>query len=99
MVYNELEGSSGTIVDPLDSTRQRQMNESGRFEDLLQPLLVDGQAVLPARPLDELREHAASQLAMFHNGVLRLKNPHRYPVGLEKNLFQLKEKLVLEARG
>ena len=99
MVYNELEGSSGTIVDPLDSTRQRQMNESGRFEDLLQPLLVDGQAVLPAQPLDELREHAASQLAMFHNGVLRLKNPHRYPVGLEKNLFQLKEKLVLEARG
>ena len=99
MVYNELEGSSGTIVDPLDSTRQRQMNESGRFEDLLQPLLVDGQAVLPAQSLDELREHAASQLAMFHNGVLRLKNPHRYPVGLEKNLFQLKEKLVLEARG
>jgi len=26
-------------------------------------------------------------------------NPHQYPVGLEKRLFDLRTRLVLEARG
>ena len=41
----------------------------------------------------------ASQLALFHPGVKRFVNPHRYPVGLEQQLFAMKTELVLRARG
>ncbi len=38
------------------------------------------------------------QLASFHSGVKRFVNPHRYPVGLERGLQDLKLRLILEAR-
>jgi nicotinate phosphoribosyltransferase len=31
--------------------------------------------------------------------VKRFVNPHRYPVGLESRLFELKTDLVMKARG
>jgi nicotinate phosphoribosyltransferase len=50
-------------------------------------------------PLEEIRTRREQQLALFHPGVKRLVHPHRYPVGLEQQLFDLKTRLILEARG
>lgn len=99
MIFNELQGPSDTIVDPLDPTRRLTLKGAQASEDLLQPLMNRGQVVALAEPLPVVRERAINQLKMFHGGVLRLSNPHRYPVGLERELFELKSKLVLQARG
>ena len=38
-------------------------------------------------------------MAGFHGGVKRLMNPHQYPVGLETDLYDLKTRLITEARN
>ena len=49
--------------------------------------------------LKDVRQRAQDQLNGFHAGVKRFVNPHQYPVGLEKQLFDLKTDLILKARG
>ena len=68
-------------------------------EDLLVPLFRGGKLVCPASTLEEIRERLQTDLAGFHDGVKRFVNPHQYPAGLEQSLYELKTKLVLEARG
>ncbi len=99
MIFNELQGPSATMIDPLDPTRQRNLDDADSSADLLRPLVRRGQVVAEAESLAAIRERVGTQLEQFHRGVLRLDNPHRYPVGLEKQLYDLKSKLVLEARS
>ncbi len=101
MIYNELQPSSGSsvIVDPLDPTKQRRLTGGETSEDLLVPLVRGGQPVYEPPGLDTIRDRAQRQLASFHTSILRHDNPHRYPVGLEKGLHELKTKLVFKARG
>jgi len=98
MIFNELQGPSNLMIDPLDPTRRRDLANADHSEDLLQPLMKDGQVVAAVESLDEIRDRVSAQLKLFHGGVLRLTNPHRYPVGLEASLYDLKSNLVLEAR-
>ena len=101
MVYDELGSLPETcvIVDPHDPSRQRKHGPEYRFEDLLVPVFRDGQKTLSLPTLDEVRQRAKSQVAMFHSAILRLDNPHNYPVGLEKSLHEKKAELVLRLRG
>ncbi len=101
MIYSELLGipSSPVIVDPLDPTRQRRTTASETFEDLLVPVARGGQLVYQSPSLDAVRDRARRQLAAFHATILRQENPHRYPAGLEKGLYELKTKMVLRERG
>ncbi|MGZ7040132.1 MAG: hypothetical protein ACXVJO_18295 [Thermoanaerobaculia bacterium] len=66
--------------------------------DLLLPVFRGGRRVLDLPSLEAIREHRARDLERFHPGIKRFENPHRYPVGLERNLFDLKTKLILETR-
>ena len=50
-------------------------------------------------PLTPIRDRTGRQLAMFHDSVRRLLNPHHFPVGLERKLHELKTALILQARG
>ena len=99
MVYDELSGPSDQIVDPLDATRRRTFESTCPHEDLLEPVFKDGSRVNKQETLQQIRQRAKAQLAMFHQGILRLDNPHRYPVGLETGLHERKSAMVLEARG
>jgi nicotinate phosphoribosyltransferase len=87
------------MIDPLDPTRQREMSAELAFEDLLKQFVDGGQVIAKPESLEQIRHRVSRQLDQFHNGVKRLANPHRYPVGLEENLHQLKSRLVLRARG
>jgi nicotinate phosphoribosyltransferase len=90
---------SFTIVDPLDLTRRKHFGPETPSEDLLVPVLHQGQLVYQPPALDQVRERARQQMAMLHPGLKRFVNPHQYPVGLELGLHELKTRLVLEARG
>ncbi len=101
MIYSELQTLSDgeVMVDPLDPTRRRRMVDNEDSEDLLVPVVRGGDVIYEQPSLDAIRERAQKQLASFHEGVLRHDNPHQYPVGLEKQLHELKTRLVLDARG
>ena len=100
MIFDQLAGEpSNVIVDPLDLTRRRNVPDSARYRDLLVPVFRRGKRVYELPGIEQIRNRRADELARFHHGVKRFENPHRYPVGLEKNLFDLKTRLVLEARG
>jgi len=100
-IYDELEGlpSPCTLVDPLDHTRRREIAADTPGEDLLVPVLRGGALVYRRPTLAEARSHAQDELARLHAGVKRFVNPHQYPVGLEQRLFDLRTRLILEARG
>jgi nicotinate phosphoribosyltransferase len=99
-IWDELTGipEEPVIVDPLDHTRRREM-EGAPHQDLLLPVYRGGKLVYQRPPLEAVRARTLSELAKLHKGIKRFVNPHQYPVGLEKRLFDLRTRLVLEARG
>ncbi len=100
MIYSELMAlpNDSVMIDPLDATNRRTMSASVACEDLLQPMLRDGRFVSSSPSISDIRSRTISQLQRFHHGILRFDNPHRYPVGLERQLYELKSRLDLEAR-
>ena len=48
--------------------------------------------------IHKMRGLAQSELGRFYSGVKRLLNPHIYPVGLELGLYEVKSRLIQEAR-
>jgi nicotinate phosphoribosyltransferase len=100
MIYDELAGiqESTHIVDPKDATRRRSVDARYEYEDLLLPVFRRGKNVLDPPALTKSRERVKAQLLALHPSVRRLMNPHKYPVGLELALFELKSKLIRDAR-
>jgi nicotinate phosphoribosyltransferase len=101
MVFDERfdPGSPAEIVDPMDPTRRMTIEETLPHEDLLVPVLRGGKRVFSPPPLAESRARTFDQLGRLHDGILRQLNPHRYPVGLERTLFDRKDELVRAARA
>jgi nicotinate phosphoribosyltransferase len=100
VIWDEVTGLSepAVMVDPLDVTRRRELPPGTPFEDLLVPVFRRGSQVWRAPPLEQVRARAQAQLAGFHAGVKRFVYPHQFPVGLERGLFELRTRLVMEAR-
>lgn len=100
MVYNEGDPLSArcTIIDPMDFTRRKTIDEGTAYVDLLVPIFRDGKLVYEQPDVASIREYSRKQLSHFHPGVKRLINAHNYPVGLEQSLHQLRTDLVLKAR-
>jgi nicotinate phosphoribosyltransferase len=88
-----------SLVDPLDMSRRKHLADDAPYTDLLVPIFRNGNLVYALPSLHEIRQRAVEQLAGFHSGIKRFENPHRYPVGLEKGLFDRKTDLVMQARG
>jgi nicotinate phosphoribosyltransferase len=99
-IWDELTGlpDAPVLVDPFDPTRRREIPAGTAGEDLLVPIFRGGRRVYEPPPLAESRARAAVQLQGFHPGVKRFVNPHQFPVGLERGLYDLRTKLVLDAR-
>jgi nicotinate phosphoribosyltransferase len=87
------------MIDPLDLTRRRPIPEHATHEDLLVPVYRSGRRVYESPDLKAIRARTLDQLSRLHFGIKRFTNPHRYPVGLEEGLFDLRTRLVLKARG
>lgn len=100
MIFSELEPPSGTctLVDLDDATHQTSMPNSMAFDDLLKPMIRDGRAVSECPALVQIRDRTLQQLQQFDHSVTRFENPHKYRVGLEQSLHELKIQMLLEAR-
>ncbi|MGH7143982.1 MAG: hypothetical protein ACREJ2_07560, partial [Planctomycetota bacterium] len=87
------------LADPTNPNPPHPIESLVRAEDLLEPVLRGGRVVYTPPPLSAVRARTQAQLALFHGGIKRLINPHRYPVGLEHGLHTRKTALILAARG
>lgn len=100
MIFDELtpQMSEPAIVDPKDPTRFRTLGAELSQQDLLIPIFKSGVCVYDFPCLSEVKKHASGQIKKLHVTIRRLLNPHSYPAGLEKNLFDLKMSLILKNR-
>ena len=67
-------------------------------ESLLVNVFHDGQRVYKLPTIQEMRVVRDADLERLDPGVKRLMNPHVYHVSLSENLWDLKQKLITEAR-
>lgn len=100
-IYDGALGKSAfsQIIDPHDATKRKTFKNTASSRGLLVPAVRKGKRVYVAPPLRETREHASSELKKFHPAILRMLNPHVYPVGLSPELHALRTELILKARG
>lgn len=99
MIFDELKPpveTDPTIVDMEDATRRRIIPDRTPYEDLLEPVFRNGRCVYDRPALPDIRKRVQQQLAGFHSGIKRFLNPHEYPAGLEKGLYDLKTALILQ---
>jgi len=87
-----------TIIDPADPIRRKEVPAGTTATELLQPVMKAGRRISPAETLETIRERCQENLAALHPGILRLKNPHAYPAGLEEGLHRHRESLLGELR-
>jgi nicotinate phosphoribosyltransferase len=65
------------------------LNDHQPGEPLLQPVMTEGRRLVPARKLTELRERAATQLALLPNSLRSLECDHPYDVRISQPLQDL----------
>jgi len=99
MIHDEeISQPTRTMVDPLDPTRRRTLPDDCPFTEILIPVARKGRRTAGPESLDAIRARVREQLGLFHAGVKRFLNPHRYPVGLEQRLYDRRTELILATR-
>ena len=91
--------SDFVIVDPLDVTLRRVIPTSTKYVDLLQPVFRGGKLIAEQPTVHEIKKHVSVELGRFPAGIKRLLNPHKFPVGLELGLHEMKTGLIMKIRG
>jgi nicotinate phosphoribosyltransferase len=99
VVDQEIPQPTRTMLDPLDPTRRRTLPDDCPFTELLVPVARKGRRTSGPESLDVIRDRVRKQLGLFHGGVKRFLNPHRYPVGIEQRLYDRRTELILAARA
>ncbi|WP_299758226.1 nicotinate phosphoribosyltransferase [uncultured Pontibacter sp.] len=100
MIYNELEPlpEQPQIVDPLDSTRRRNVEQDAKYKDLLVPVFKQGELIYTLPGLPSIKAHSLQEVSQLHESIRRYLNPHNYPAGLESGLHHFKIDLILQLR-
>lgn len=101
MIYNT-EGfqkkEDEVMIDPMDYTKRRKLDNATPHEDLLVPIFREGKLVYNLPEIQDIKRRVEDQLSGFHESIRRFVNPHLYPVGLEKGLYDFKTDLILKLR-
>lgn len=86
---------------PMDSTQYRTLDakQISAVEPLHVDVLRDGKLVYDVPDLDAIRQQRRRDVERLNPGVRRLVNPHIYHVSLTQELWELKKRLLREARG
>ncbi|HHG85603.1 MAG TPA: nicotinate phosphoribosyltransferase [Bacteroidetes bacterium] len=99
LLYNqEQEVQMDKMMDPLKAGDSAPIPAHDSFQDLLEPIFRKGKRVRELPVLDQVRAHTLASLEALDPATLALDTPTEYPVGLEENLYNLKMKLIQEAR-
>ena len=98
-VNTDLQNQDCSIIDPLDSTRQKIMKKGMPSHDLLVPIFRAGKSVYQMPSLTDIHKRTQQELSRFHVGIKRFLYPHQYIVGMENSLYNLKIDLIKNIRN
>ena len=86
------------IFDPLFTWKMKKMkNYTAR--EMQVPIFKDGELVYDEPSLDEIADYRKKEVASLWDEVKRYDTPHNYYVDLSQKLWNLKQKLILEAKS
>ena len=86
-------------VDPLDGIRRKSFAGCPRSETLLVPLARNGKLEDIDLCARQAQKRCKEQLACLDASIKRFHNPHVYPAGIERGLFDRRTRMVIELRG
>jgi nicotinate phosphoribosyltransferase len=86
---------------PTMATKRRTLpqTEIDHIEKLLIPVIQNGKIVAERPEITEIRDTREKDINALDPGVRRIMNPHTYHVSLSKNLWDLKQSLIKNARS
>jgi nicotinate phosphoribosyltransferase len=90
--------ADGDFIDPFDPTRIQKPKKGMTYQDLLVPVMRKGKRVYHSPSLESMRSKTIQELERFPSTMRRFLNPEPYFVGMEKNLYDNKLKLIRELR-
>ena len=101
MIYDLRDQNSlaPAIVDAKDPTRSKKFGGSVQHEDLLIPVVRNGELVYVVPTLAKVKQRRDQDIAKLHPAVRRFVNPHEYPVGLEPSLHSRKSAMIINLRN
>ncbi len=94
IIYDELTGMTESAAVSLDGTDRFRISGGAAAEDLLVPVLRQGEVVYPFPSLHDARERVGRQWEGFPDLAASAQHPTRYRVGLEGKLHDLKRCLI-----
>ena len=99
MIYDiNLSTKKKKMIDPNDSTRSKNFNDSFTSEELLRKVFCEGKLVYKSPKITDIKMKLDKDLKMLDESHKRLENPHYYPIGLEESLFNMKKNMILKLR-
>jgi nicotinate phosphoribosyltransferase len=99
IMLEEEEIPSGEFVafDPVNTWKRKKVNNFIARE-LLQPVIIQGEVVYSFPKLNEIQRYAKEEKERFAPEVRRLINPHVYHVDFSPKLWELKQRLIQDAK-
>jgi nicotinate phosphoribosyltransferase len=86
--------SPEAIVLDHQTQQIKKLDDFDAFVDLLQPIFRGGELIQEMESIHAIRNNAITEAAYFY----RTHGETSYPVALEKNLYELKQKLIKELK-
>jgi nicotinate phosphoribosyltransferase len=85
------------IFDP-EFSWKRKIISNFTAEKLLVKIFEKGECVYKEKSVIEIKDYCKTQINTLWDEILRFENPHRYYVDLSQQLWNMKEKLILNHR-
>lgn len=86
------------IFDP-EVTWKRQVVDNFYVQDLLIPVVKDGEVVYETPNIKDIQEYCKSQVKELWDEVKRFENPHNYYVDLSQKLWDIRAELLKKKGG
>jgi nicotinate phosphoribosyltransferase len=87
------------MVDPADGTRRTIYAPDAPAQELLVAVVRHGERVCDSPALVEIRKRTMEGVSELDDSHLRFLNPHTYKVGLARDVYNVREAMILETRG
>lgn len=86
------------IFDPLFTWKMKKM-KNYKAREMQVPIFKDGELVYDEPSLDEIASYRKEEVESLWDEVKRYDTPHNYYVDLSQKLWNLKQKLIIEAKS
>ena len=99
LAHEEVDDSKPLVIfDPLFTWKMKKMKDF-RAREMQVQIFDKGELVYDEPSLEEIAEYRKEEVASLWDEVKRYDSPHNYYVDLSQDLWNLKQKLILEAKS